>query len=563
MHLVGLRGHLAKVFLGLMPLACLALRRSLDRERSAVWSAAFALTVVLLLLHSPFQFVQVALVSPLLVLAAMTRSAERGPVIRRALLAAGLAVVVSAPLLVATARASADPAMAIDKSAESASHQPDVSQFALPPSFSALFGEKTMALLAQWNVAPEIETEVSIPIAALLLVVAACIVTPGTAGPWIAIAIGAVTLALGPTMLVFGRSWPASGAAVMPYTWITAFPGLDFLRTPPRFMQIGFVGIAAAAAIGLTRIARNEMMTRLLATIASLLVLVEVWPIAWLNQPLPPTPAFYQRLAADTEMYGVLDLPVRPLPEISPQDYSARYQALQLVHHKGIAGGYLSRVYARHPISPCVFAEDRAPQDVRVNGAPSRCEPAAIHQLATHGYRFVVWHQPSEQNLENLPGSWAAQDAQAFVTAAFGNQTPVSEEPLARVWRIPPAIEALPAVPVVELGPGWYPAEPAWRWAASPATLTITAPRNEDVELSLSMRPRPRSHREPWPRQERRTHRHVGPPERLARLQGGRHRARAAVAVRRTADHLARSRRGQLPSHRHRRIRSSSAGVCD
>ena len=187
-------------------------------------------------------------------------------------------------------------------------------------------------------------------------------------------------------------------------------------------------------------------------------------------------------------MYGVLDLPVRPLPEVSPQDYSARYQALQLVHHKGIAGGYLSRVYARHPVSPCVFADDRAPHDVRVNGVPSRCEPAAIHQLSTRGYRFVVWHQPSDQNPENLPGSWAAQDAQEFITAAFGSQAPVSEEPLARVWRIPPASEALPSVPVVELGPGWYPAEPAWRWAASPATLMITAPRSEEVELSLSMR---------------------------------------------------------------------------
>ena len=210
--------------------------------------------------------------------------------------------------------------------------------------------------------------------------------------------------------------------------------------------------------------------------------------MAWPNQPLPPAPAFYQRLAPTASMYGVLDLPVRPLPEISPLDYSARYQALQLVHHKGIAGGYLSRVYARHPVSPCLFAEDRAPHDVRVNGVPSRCEPAAIHQLATSGYRFVVWHQPSDTNLENLPGSWAAQDAQAFITAAFGNQAPIFEEPLARVWRIPPANEALPAVPVVELGSGWYPAEPAWRWAASPATLTITAPRNEDAELSLSMR---------------------------------------------------------------------------
>ena len=261
-HLVGLRGHLAKVFLGLMPLACLALRRSLDPRRSAVWAAAFALSVVLLLLHSPFQFVQIALVSPLLVLTAMARRVERVLVFRRALWAAGLALVVSAPLLVATARAAADPAMAIDKSAESASHQPDLSQFVLPPSFSAIFGEQTTAFLQQWNVSPEIETEVSIPIVALLLIAAACIMTPRTVGPWVAVAIAAVTLALGSTVLVLGRSWPAGGAPVMPYTWITALPGLDFLRTPPRFMQVGFVGIAAAAAIGLTQLARNEMMAR-------------------------------------------------------------------------------------------------------------------------------------------------------------------------------------------------------------------------------------------------------------------------------------------------------------
>ena len=287
----------------------------------------------------------------------------------------------------------------------------------------------------------------SVPIAALVLVAAALVLKPRTAGVWIAIAAVAVTLSLGPTLMAFGRSWSVGGPAVMPYTWITALPGLDFLRTPPRFMQIGFVGIAAAAAIGLTSLSRTGSMSRVLTAVSSLILLVEVWPVAWPNAAAPADarvlPTHRAEIASGTAYSICLcDHSLR----VSPQDYSARYQALQLVHHKGIAGGYLSRVYARHPVSPCMFAEDRAPQDVRVNGAPSRCEPAAIHQLATSGYRFVVWHQPSEQHLENLPGSWAAQDAQAFVTAAFANQAPVSEEPLARVWRIPPSNDALPAV---------------------------------------------------------------------------------------------------------------------
>jgi hypothetical protein len=63
------------------------------------------------------------------------------------------------------------------------------------------------------------------------------------------------------------------------------------------------------------------------------------------------------------------------LPDLSPVDYSARYQVLQMTHGKGIAGGYISETYERHPIASCLYEADRAPADVRVNGVPSRCEP--------------------------------------------------------------------------------------------------------------------------------------------------------------------------------------------
>ena len=125
-HLVGLRGHLAKVFLGLMPLACLALRRASIPSDRRSGAAAFAATVLLLLLHSPFQFVQVALISPLFVLAAMARSddaADRRPA---SAVGGGSPRSCRAPLLAAIASAAADPGDGDRSRARSRPrHQPD------------------------------------------------------------------------------------------------------------------------------------------------------------------------------------------------------------------------------------------------------------------------------------------------------------------------------------------------------------------------------------------------------------------------------------------------------
>ena len=139
-HLVGLRGDLAKVFLGLVPVALLLLSRGLDLQRSAWWAVAFGLVVLLVLLDNPFQFVQVATAAPLFAIAAALRSQDARRMATRVGVLAIAAAIATAPLIVEIAHAAGNPAMAIARSAESGRHQPDLLQFVVPASFSRASG---------------------------------------------------------------------------------------------------------------------------------------------------------------------------------------------------------------------------------------------------------------------------------------------------------------------------------------------------------------------------------------------------------------------------------------
>jgi hypothetical protein len=482
-HLVGLRGHLAKVFLGLMPLALLVLRRALDAHRSPAWCGVFGGVSLLLILHSPFQLVQVALIAPLVALAAILGGIDRRAVARRSIWAALAALALAGPQLAAIVNAAADPAVVVDRQSETASHQPDAVQLVLPPSFSQMFGDWTSATLAARGIQPEIETEVAVPLIVAILCLAAVIKDRQRSLLWIAIATAGVVLSLGPTLRVAG----SETGVPLPYAWIAALPGLDFLRTPSRFLQIGFVGLAAAAGLGVRALVTTRRREWTLAAIAIGALLLETWPKPWPTLKLPRVPGLYAALAHDGEQYGVLDLPIRPLPDLSPFDYSARYQVLQMTHGKGIAGGYVSRAYERHPIAPCIYETQRAQADIRVNGSPSRCEPAAIYQLASHGYRYLVWHLPWDQTRDNSPGSFADRDAAAFATAAFGGRSADIGDEVIKAWRIPTGDQALPATPVLEVTSGWYPAEPQWRWARSPAQLQITSAIEQQATLVFAV----------------------------------------------------------------------------
>ncbi len=158
-----------------------------------------------------------------------------------------------------------------------------------------------------------------------------------------------------------------------------------------------------------------------------------------------------------------------------------------MTHGKGIAGGYISRIYdAPSDLTVRLRRRSRA-GDVRVNGAPSRCEPAAIHQLASMAIAMLVWHLPWDQTRDNSPGLFAERDAAAFVGAAFaGRSADVSDDTI-KAWRIPAPDAALPSTPVVELTSGWYPVEATWRWAQSPAGLRITSAQRMNAELVIEM----------------------------------------------------------------------------
>ena len=480
-HLDGLRSQPALVFVALLPLAFVALSRALNPRRSIAWAVAFGVATLTVLLHSPSQFVQVALAVPVIVAGALIGGADRRETLRRSAWATLAALLVAGPLMVATF--ATNPSVTSLRDADFARQQPDATQLIRPPSFSIAFGSRTLRAGGAGDIGPETGTEIAIPAVVVLLCVVALVKTPRIAGVWLTIGAMGAILALGSTLRIAGQVTTTP----LPFAWLGAPSGLAFLHPPARFMQGAFVGFAAASALGLTHVTRRSQHGWVLSTVAIAAVLLQVWPRPWPTVLLPPVPGLYSALARDGERYGVLDLPLRGQGNISPMVFSARYQILQMTHGKGIAGGAVERPYARHPVSPCLFAERRAAADVRVNGMPSRCEPAAIHQLATNGYRYVVWHLPPAPIDEARPRPFSVRDAESFVSAAFGGRTPDIDDGAIRAWRLSSPDDALPPTPVLELTTGWYEAEPQWRWAQSPAAIQITSATARQATLVLNV----------------------------------------------------------------------------
>jgi hypothetical protein len=481
-HLDGLRGQPTSVFLGLLPLAFAALWRALGERHSIPWAVAFGAALLVLLLHSPSQFVQFAFCVPIVIAGAVLAAAPGRAVAIRTARAALAALVIAGPLALATF--GPDAAMTSLSDAEVSRQQPDATQLIRPPSFSLAFGSRTLRSTGDGDIGPEVGAEIAIPAVVILLGVAALVKTPRTAGAWIAIGLWAAVLSLGSTLRLAGRDTETP----LPFGWIAArAAAFDVLHPSSQFMQIAFVGFAAAAALGLTHVTRRTRHGWVLSVVATAAVLMQVWPRPWPTTPLPAVPGLYTALARDGEDYGVFDLPVRSQGNVTPIEYSARYQALQMTHGKGIAGGAVARTYSRHPVSPCLFAGSRVSADVLVDGTPSRCEPAAIHQLAASGYRYVVWHLPPAAADGTRPRTFAIRDTESFVLAAFPGRRPDISDGVIRAWRLPSPDLALPATPVLELTTGWYPAEPRWRWARSPAAIRITSARAQQATLVLAV----------------------------------------------------------------------------
>jgi hypothetical protein len=432
MHIGAIDAHLEKTFLGLMPLLVLATIRALTPDRHWIWIPGAALFLVACLLYTATQFAFGLIAIAVIALALLRRSQSRGAVAKRLLLFGATSMIVTALPLVAIARVSTDQRLNIKLKSVSSFIEPDVAQFLMPSPYSAVLGG--LFYTGDWDdtsrfgsniswLRPSsswygsgIDTCVSIYITVAILCIIAVIKRPERAWCWMAFAGVFAVLSLGPTLRVFGSIWYGlSKPFVLPYGVLTTrVPGFGFMRAPARFMMMGAVGLAIAAAVGLEWLRqRYPGRGRLILLAALVLLFAESWPRPWNQQQPPAVSSFYARLAHDTEPYAILDLPF----EWPSGALGSIYQYEQMTHHKPIACGYLSRLYREYPVESVIEFMDsgKAPTD-RLTG------------LAADGYRYVVWHK--------VPLNSGNQEQ--LVKSTFSDRAPVFEDEFITVYEARP-----------------------------------------------------------------------------------------------------------------------------
>jgi hypothetical protein len=400
------------------------------------------------------------------------------------------------PLLFEIFRQVTEQPITLNRNFESVKFQPDALEFLLPPPHNRWLGQAAAGFLNRLGVFPKVETAVTLPWLSLALAVLAVVKVRGRERPavrwWALFTLVWVILAIGPQLQVAGRTafTEYDLPLIMPYAFLTALPGMDFMRTSGRFMQLGYIGLAMTAAWGLAYLlARRPDWAPRLAIAAMALLVVGQWPRPWPTMPFPPVPDFYRQIAGDDERYGILDLPLRPAAGFPADMFSSNYMALQMTHRKGIAMGYLSRNYDYHPVFPCLLPEPVTMTDVLIDGQPADCLGNAVNDLVAAEYRYIVYHRPEGFVGVHRPDAWADQQARNMLAGLLPGQEPLVSDDLVEVYEVRPR-PAEELAPAIRLGENWFGPESDgrqnWRWAATPAELVITMPEAQTACLEIT-----------------------------------------------------------------------------
>jgi hypothetical protein len=501
LHLIAVYGHVNKVFLGFIPLALLVTNRALKPRSSRWWAAAIGPVLALAFMQAPEQCVIAGLGCGILALyrlAAAENVKLRNTAVRVMVMALS-AGACAAVLFVLVSRAAQETGVIADVGAESSQFQPDLLQFFIPNGFGVFPLGRYLNALFTPKVNTIIETAVYLTWTAVALATIAFWKARREAAAWLLILGVSMLLALGPTLRVMGESWLTQLQIPLPYAGLNTLPGFSLMRTPGRFMLLGAVGLAAAAALGLDqvrRVVKPRYATALVALAAVLLVL-ETWVDRYPDQPLLPVPRFYQKLAQDKEMYGVLDLPIRPEQDVNFSNwhvyFSSFYQVDQITHGKGIASGYVSRLYPIHPVFGQFITENfnevsPLQQDVTVDGQPSSRYANLRYDLAENNYRYVVLHKPGAGNPLYQPGAWGEKAARRLIDDVFGDERPFVDDELTTVYAVGPLPDVSTLQPSIAL------LEPAakmeygeHRWTRSPAQFLVHSPQPLLTHLEVTL----------------------------------------------------------------------------
>ena len=444
-HLIGLHGHLEKLFVGMLPLTLLGGLRAFDPERSRGWLAAPGLGLLGALLQNGNQFTFAALGVGLLGVQTWwaAPSAEKSARARRMVLAAAAAVAICGPLLVAIVRVMHDPTLNVALGGAGFYYSPDALSLVLPGPHQWwagwLYPDRThvhdfvwASTLPALNPTPTwygtgLETAVGVPLIAILLCVWGW--RDGAGRPWIVFGLAFTILCLGSPLRIGGVVTPVR----LPFAVAKRTPGLDVMRTPGRYMLLGAVGLALGAGVGLSALTRRHPSRAMpLVAAAAALAALECWPHPWPQSALPPVPEFYRRLAADTAGGAILDL---PHGSFAHNDFASAYMYYQTVHRHPIAWSYLSRSYHRYPNHGMEGLSDPA--------APTG--PGLRQRLRALGYRYVVVHRypglflrgrVEEVASGRPPGPSTSPESEPLIRDAFAGEAPVHVDDLVTVWAL-------------------------------------------------------------------------------------------------------------------------------
>jgi hypothetical protein len=480
MCLVGLYGHMTKVFLGAGPLLLLGLHQLFKPSRRAwPWALLAAGSLLILLLHNGYQFVYGALAAAFFVLAALISPHEmpRQQVLRRALLLSLLCALIVVPLLAATYLAGRDPLINSDGGDGLASvFRIDLLHFLLPAP-QTFFFKRFFASFDRLFSPFRIEQTVSLAWVGLALAVVALALRQPLARRWALFTLLCCVLAFGATPQIHGHlPFGETELWWMPASLLERLPGTSFMRVPGRVMTIGFVGFAVLAALGLQALVKRWPRAEAgLVAGATALLLCTQWQEPPPMQPLPALPSFYAEIARDQERYGVLDLPLMPVPfEFGYTQAAAPYMVMQTSHNKGIFAGYISRSYTEHPVLPEIVEHEVPPaNEIAYDGQQLDAGQTMQRRLAAFGYRYVSWHKTIYVGAERR--------TRGLLIDLFGEQTPLHDDPSLRVYALDPETSVH-----ARFGSGWWPKEESWRWARSPAEIIMRSHEARTVRLQFT-----------------------------------------------------------------------------
>ena len=356
----------------------------------------------------------------------------------------------------------------------------DLLAFATPSVLHPWWGERMMSIQGHFT-GKMADNVVFVGFVPLVLAGVAMVTRRRAVGRWILVAAVFFVLALGPWLHVNGSIVRVFGRAVaLPYALLYRWvPFVKVIRTPSRMSQMLMLAVGILAALGLDgvlaylhRQGRGWQLQAGVSVLTGALILFEFWPKPLPTAVPPSAPAFVRNVLEEGGAGAVLDV-----PQTNP--HGAMYY--QTLHHRPIAGGYLSRepenpLESVAPLRQLAYLSSGDEADV-VQTSASPAEAAAVL-----GFRYVILHK-----------AWLSPDqganSPARIEALLGKLSPSYRDDDVIVYTLVEPADPKAVAYLVDRD-GWYGTEISgnivFRWMTSPAAIRVAASAPMKVRLVLT-----------------------------------------------------------------------------